>query len=218
MNISTESLAIFAVLIPGFVSSTILNMIVVRKPKDALSTLIEALMFSFVVYVVLVGLFRISPVVNPGSLLPATVGEIGKVVNPFFVVWALIASLLLPLIVGAVANRDLHMKLFRAIGITSRSSRLSVWLDVFMDQNRYVICNLSGGRRVFGWPMYYSDGPEQPLVYLYEPAWINDDGTYTELDIHGLFLVEKDGIESIEFTKVSRENAQAEKEEGEPNG
>ncbi|MDQ1272424.1 MAG: hypothetical protein QG591_1054 [Planctomycetota bacterium] len=47
MNISIETLTIFVFLIPGFVSSLIINTIVVRKEKDNLSKIIEALIFSF---------------------------------------------------------------------------------------------------------------------------------------------------------------------------
>ena len=63
-------------------------------------------------------------------------------------------------------------------------------LDVFTEQKRYVIVNLADGRRVFGWPMYYSNNPEEGCLYLYD-AWINDEGKYIDLRIHGLFLADR---------------------------
>lgn len=53
MNISTETLTIFVFLIPGFVSSLIIQTIIVRKEKDNFSKIIEALVFSFFIYVVI---------------------------------------------------------------------------------------------------------------------------------------------------------------------
>ena len=206
MNLSTESLTIFGILIPGFVSSTILSMVVVRKPKDALSRVIEALVFSFLIYAFIVGICRMSPVIQAQARLPESISDL-RLVNPYFLLAALATSFVLPLLFGFIANHDLHMKFFRKIKVTHRSARLSIWLDVFMDQKRYVICNLTGGRRIFGWPMYYSDDADKPLVYLYDPAWVNDDGTYTDLSIHGLLLVEHGSIESIEFTNVTQDNA-----------
>ena len=38
--------------------------------------------------------------------------------------------------------------------------------------------------------MYYSNNPEEGCLYLYD-AWINDEGKYIDLKIHGLFLAER---------------------------
>lgn len=43
---------------------------------------------------------------------------------------------------------------------------------------------------------------EEGLLYLYDPAWIDDDDRYVDLDVHGILLTRKDGIESIVFTKL----------------
>jgi len=56
--------------------------------------------------------------------------------------------------------------------------------------------------------MYYSDEREDGLLYLYDRSWVQDDGSYTELGIHGLFLVEKGTIESIEFTHITADTAE----------
>lgn len=108
-------------------------------------------------------------------------------------------------------NSDYITKLFRLLGVTDRTSRENTWLDVFATQKRYIIVNLSDGRRVHGWPMYYCSSPDVGSLYLYDPAWVTDNG-YNEIDIHGLFLVKKDYIESIEFTNVTKDNAKEKNE------
>ena len=62
--------------------------------------------------------------------------------------------------------------------------------------------NLTDGRRLFGWPQYYSNHPEEGLLYLYDAAWIDGDGQYVDLDAHGILLTRKDDIESIVFTNL----------------
>jgi hypothetical protein len=99
------------------------------------------------------------------------------------------------------------MKVLRWLGVTAKTARDATWLDVFGEQRRYVIVNLNDQRRVFGWPMYYSDTRKEGLLYLQDPAWINPDLTYTDLGVHGLLLLRTNDIFSIEFTEVERNNA-----------
>jgi hypothetical protein len=199
MDVSQQTLEILVTLLPGFVTAGVLNAVVVQKPKDHVGRLIEALVFSFVIYSFVIGVLRISPTTPaPGR----------EMINRSFLLSAIGASLTLPLILGFLIRNDLHTRALRTLRITDKSSRETVWVDVFTNEKRYVTVNLSGGRRVFGWPMYYSDTQEEGTLYIQDPAWVNDDGTYTELAIHGLFLIEKDAIESIEFTHVTKKNAQ----------
>lgn len=206
MDVSLEAFGILLILLPGFLSSTVLDHVVVRKPKENLPKIIEALVFSFLIYVMLVtvlGLpvFRIPD--TPEGLSNAVQAPLTRA----FVIGALVLSLVLPLVLGFLLTTDLHMRVLRKIRVSNKTARETTWLDVFSEQRRYVIANLSGERRVFGWPMYFSNDRDEGLLYLYDPAWVNEDGTYTPLDIHGLFLVEADSIESIEFTNLSERSA-----------
>lgn len=214
MSITFEALALMVLLLPGFVSSTALDHVLVRKPKDSLGKIIEALVFSFVIYAIVVGLVGV-----PAFEAPENANDVPQVatalINQSFVWLALAMSLLLPLLLGWLSAKDLHMRVLRRLGVTHKTARETTWLDVFAEQQRYVIVNLTGKRRVFGWPMYFSNDRDEGLIYLFEPAWVNDDGTYTGLDIHGLFLVEPDSIESIEFTNVSAATALAQEGEQE---
>lgn len=210
MNISIETLTIFVFLIPGFVSSLIINTIVVRKGKDNLSKIIEALVFSFFIYVVISMVNGENPVlIRSEQINNKTTYAISY--NSNVVIPVAVLSIFLPLLLGFLSTTDIHMKLLRKLKITNKTARETVWLDVFTEQKRYVIVNLADGRRVFGWPMYYSNNPEEGCLYLYDAAWINDEGKYIDLKIHGLFLVKKDNIESIEFTLIDKSSATEDK-------
>lgn len=206
MEITLEALALLIFLLPGFVSSSLLDHVLVRKPKDNFGKIIEALVFSFIIYVLVVGLVGV-----PAFEIPANAADVPSLatslINQSFIWLALVVSLVLPLVLGFLSATDIHMRFLRLVRVTNKTARETTWLDVFADQKRYVIVNLTGQRRVFGWPMYFSNDRDEGLLYLHDPAWVNEDGTYTALDTHGLFLVEPGSIESIEFTHVTLKTA-----------
>ena len=92
--------------------------------------------------------------------------------------------------------------MLRWMRLTHRTARDNTWIDIFVDQRRYVEVTFTDGRRLFGWPHYYSNHPEEGLLYLYDPAWIDGNGNYIDLDAHGIQLTKRDGIESIVFTNL----------------
>lgn len=204
MEISTESLVILLVLIPGFLSSTILDMVMVRASRESWAKLIEALMLSFLIYVVVGGVLRLSPFATSDPKVPQDIEKLRALISPVFLLATLVTATLLPLLMGFVARRNWHMRLLHRFGVTERTGRSTVWLDVFAEQKGYVICNLTGGRRIFGWPLYNAESLEGPLVYLHDPSWIETNGNYVSLGVAGILLMEKDGIESIEFMKAPR--------------
>jgi hypothetical protein len=68
-----------------------------------------------------------------------------------------------------------------------------------------VIVSLKDGRRVRGYPIMFSTDPDEGFLYLYNPAWVNDDKKddnepdYFESRCHG-FLLNRNNMELIEFT------------------
>lgn len=207
MNITTETLAIFTLLVPGFITSAILNLLTVRKDRDALARIVEALVFSFLIYAIASCFLH----QNPATLLETKEGNETRYAvtyNPEYAAIVAAIALIMACALGWAFNSGFMMTLARKLRLTTKTGRLSLWADVFATQKRYVTVNLSDGRRIFGWPMFTSDTSEEGTLYLYDPAWVHE-GKYIELEIHGLFLVKKDYIESIEFTNITDENAKS---------
>ena len=201
MRLTTETLTLFFLLVPGFVSSAVLNALVVRQTTGRVSHVIEALVFSFLIYACLAPFFGGSPVSI--EVTPAEGQTTYRpTVDPSFLICAMGLAVLFALAAGASITHDFHMRILRWMRLTHRTARDNTWIDIFIDQRRYVEVTLTDGRRLFGWPMYYSNQPEEGLLYLYDPAWIDDDDRYVDLDVHGILLTRKDGIESIVFTKI----------------
>ena len=202
MRLTTETLTLFFLLVPGFVSSAVLNAIVVRRTTGRVGHVVEALVFSFLIYACLSPFFGGSPVsieITPADDLTT----FRPTVDPSFVICAMGLAVLFALVAGASITHDFHMRILRWMRLTHRTARDNTWIDIFIDQRRYVEVTLTDGKRLFGWPLYYSNRPEEGLLYLHDPAWIDSDGRYVDLDVHGILLTKKDGIESIVFTKLS---------------
>ena len=191
MRLTVETLTLFSLLVPGFVSSAVLNAVVVRRTQGRGQEVIEALVFSLLIYAALAPFFGGSPV----SIEIAT--EEGQTTyrptaDTAFLGSAIGLAVGLALVVGTSITHDVHMKVLRRIGVTYRTARASTWLDIFSDQRRYVEVTFTDKRRLFGWPQYYSNHPEEGLLYLYDAAWIDDEGRYVDVNAHGILLTKRD--------------------------
>lgn len=199
MSITNETLNILIFLIPGFLSSIIYNTVVTRSEKEAITKIIEALTFSFINYSIVSLIFDQSPVVlgisQEGNVTKHFIEYKSSVLVPIA-----IFAIIIPLSLGLLTTTDILMKILRRFRITNKTARESIWLDIFTDQKRYVIVHLKDGRRIYGWPMYFSNTSNESRIYLSDPAWIDEDkADYIDLNIHGLFIVEPNFIDYIEF-------------------
>ena len=202
MNITGETLAVFLLLMPGFLASVVLNAVVVRPTKDRVGNIIEALVFSFLIYAILTPFDR-----SPVDLEVTSTGTYRPIVIPELLPHAMVLAVFLALLLGFLITNDYHMKLLRKAKVTARTARTNTWLDIFIDQKRYVVVTFTDGRRLFGWPEYYSNDTTEGLLYISDPAWIGEDDEYTDLGVHGILLTNKDRIESIVFTHLGPKNA-----------
>lgn len=206
MDYSYQALSVGFFLIPGFVATAILRGVYFHKEQDSFQRTIDALIFTFVIYGITVVVTGESPVVLTETKIgDSTTYSLTYRNAP--IVWIAVLAVLLPLVWAFTLNNDLLTRILRHWNITSVTSRQNVWLDVFATENRYVTVNLSDGRRLYGWPMRWSNSPEDGYVYLYDPAWVGEDGTLTNLDIHGILIAKKGNIDFIEFTKLDFKSA-----------
>lgn len=190
---SFQALQILIFLIPGFISAAILDALAVRTEKRELGKIIEALIFSMIIYTIYSSISGRSPI----SLI-----QIEKSITYTYdsksFLWLGLLSIGIPAILSFLITNDLHMKLARKLRISRKTARSSVWFDVFSDLNKYIIINFENGRRIYGWPMYYSSKPENPYIFLFKPAWIQED-EFVDLNIEGILITPEQKIESIEF-------------------
>jgi len=165
--------------------------------------LLDALMFSFIIYL-LVSLFVSW---EPLACVMEDEGQLKYIFNQNNrLIWlSIVAIVFVPIIIGFFYFSDIVNAILRKLNITTKTSRTNTWNDAFLSQDRYVIVTLKDGNRVRGYPIMFSTDPEEGYLYLYNPAWVNDEKEtesepdYIESECHG-FLLNRNNIDLIEFT------------------
>jgi hypothetical protein len=153
-----QAFAVLLVLLPGFLSARIVLMLCARPKQTELDKVVEALLFSFITYL----LFSLTL----GSELPLSWSSRVEQGTTHYSLeihrWrmALLTAYagLLGFVWGWVVNHDVLLKWLRKGGFTQRSSRSSVWNDIFHVLRGTVQIQLKDGRMVRGWLRCYSDG------------------------------------------------------------
>jgi len=203
---SFEAMQILIFLLPGFISETILNILVVRKDKSDLGKVVEALVFSVIIYGIYSLIYSNSPieltVVSPAK--DAATSTYVLTTQGIRLVEIVAFSVAIAIICGCLITTDFHMKLFRILHVTGKTARESVWLDLFLNNKRWIVINFDDGRRITGFPQYYSDEPDSKFIYLYKPAWIvyNNDkkaDEIKEIGCEGILITPEQKIDSIMF-------------------
>lgn len=202
MQLTIETINILFFLIPGFISSFILDSIIVRKESHFLNKLIESLVFTFLIY--FITSFYVDIELFASITFTNGKPDFSFSNNITFLITVFISSVLIPIIIGTIIFHDYHMIVLRFFHITDKTSRETTWQDVFIDEKRFIVVHFKDERRIFGWPMYYSNIPENGILYLYDPAWIDDENNYIECDTHGM-LIKSEDIQFIEFLKSVKE-------------
>jgi len=170
-----ETLYILLILLPGFVTLIIERGIAFQEESSSLMIIIKSLIYSFIIYV-LISIFS-----NPIEIIREEVNDkfIYKIDDNSWVY--LTASVILGLLIGLLKTKDWLMCLLRKVGLTKRTARGSLWLDVFHEKyshskdfkerreivGAYLVIEMKDGRRVYGWPEYFSDDfNEGPVLFL----------------------------------------------------
>lgn len=197
---SNDALMILTFLLPGFLAMSLLATLTPSPKKGSLQQMVTALIFTLVIYS-LHGLFSSE---IPFHLIKKTTNQVVDYSFAFRPgsTWLLILiTVCVPLIISGSIKWDVHMKFFRLLKITDQTSRDNVWFDVFTDKKGWIIVNFEDGRRLLGWPEYYSDNPSDPTLFLSSAEWLVNDTESIALNNEGILITNNYEIESIEFLR-----------------
>jgi hypothetical protein len=172
-----QALAVLLVLLPGFFSAKIVQTLCVRSKQSELDKVVEALLFSLFTYI----------------LFALTLG----VELPLLILY----SLILGFAWGWVINHDALLKWLRRLGFTQRSSRVSVWSDIFHILGGTVQIGLKDGRMAEGWLRCYSDEAEDAALFLESASWIDENGKIYPVDGPGILFTKESEIQFVIFLR-----------------
>jgi hypothetical protein len=196
-----EALGVLLLLLPGFSCAYLVQSLAVRPKQTELDKVIEALLFSFVLYIVASPFFGYSLPLSWQKKSSGGIEQFSFQLNwPYLALLAVLA-LVIGIFYSANLNRDWLLRLLRKAGITQRTARNSIWNDAFQDiPSSYVLVQLSRDRSIVGFLRYYSDEQEDASLFLEDAAWIVDEkGTQSPIDGPGILLTKQSGIESVSF-------------------
>ncbi len=196
-----EALAALFILLPGFMSARIAQIMSVRNKQSEFDRIIEALLFSFFAYVIYE--FHFGPQVplcwtkvENKSGGPQYIFAVDHA--KFFAL--IVIALALGALWGWVQGHDLPSKLLRALRLTERSSRESVWKDVFLSQKKgYIQVGLADGRNAMGLLSNYSDSGKERAIFLTDASWVLENNELVPIPGSGLLLTDKSEIKFVMF-------------------
>ncbi len=192
------ALQVFLILLPGFSAAYAVQALATRRSQSDLERVIEALVFSFVIYVCYMPL-------NGGKLpfhiLRDPTGKVDDTVlwQPAQLAWLAAVTAGFALVSVAYIRFDGN-RLFQRIRLTERTTRNSIWNDVFESEaikGQPLQVELADGRSVLGSLHYYSDAAEDASIYLTQASWVDAGGNTIPIPGSGILLTKNSGIRSV---------------------
>jgi len=199
-HLTFSAIQVLLILLPGFFTARIVEGLTVRPTETELDKIIEALFYSFLIYFLCVAIIGISPLVTQ-TAESATSAAVAIDIYELrrFVLYAFIVAGVLGLAISYSNTNDTLTRALRFLSITRRTSRTSIWSDVFHDLDEFVVVEFTDGRRVRGWPRLFSDTPSEGSLFLERAAWILDDGTAIEITGAGILITTNLPIQTVSF-------------------
>lgn len=207
------ALQIFLILLPGFSAAYFVQALATRRSQSDLERIIEALVFSFVIYVCYVAL-------NQGKLPfhivhdPASNGNDTIVWEPAQLAFLAAVTAAFSLTCLAYIRFDGN-RLFQWLHLTERTTRNSIWNDVFESEaikGQPLQVELSDGRSVLGSLHYYSDAAEDASIYLTEASWVDPNANAIPIPGSGILLTKNCGIRTVSLLDPLAESQPTEDE------
>lgn len=207
------ALQVFLILLPGFSAAYVVQSLATRRTQSDLERIIEALVFSFVIYVCYIPL--------NGGKLPFHIDHdlTGKtddtvVWEPARLAWLAAVTAVFSLVAVAYIRFDGN-RLFRAARLTERTTRNSIWNDILEREaidNQPVQVELSDGRNILGILLYYSDASEDGSLYLTQASWVDRNGETIPIPGPGILLTRNSGIRCVSLLNPATEDLPEEAE------
>jgi len=198
-----EALGILLILLPGFAATYLVQLLAARRKQSEFDKVIEALIFSLVLYLITLPFFGYALPIAWHSGNPSSANN-----WQIIVVWPHLGALaLLAVVLGglyaASINHNWLTAPFRWLPVSQRSARSSVWNDVLSDIKGFVQVELSDGRSVMGWIRKWSDEDDAHALFLEDAAWVSGDGNEIPIPGAGILLAKNSEIASIMFLDLN---------------
>jgi hypothetical protein len=209
MPVTLLALQVFLILLPGFSAAYFVQALATRRSQTDFERVVEALVFSFFIYVCFVpwnhGSLPFHIKHDPTGQFDATVQW-----DPNQLVILALVTAVFSLLAIAYIRHDGN-RLFRTIGLTERTTRNSIWNDILEHEaidNQPIQVELGDGRNVIGVLLYYSDVSEEGSLYLTQAAWVDSEGATVPIPGPGILLTRNSGIRCVSLLNPVEETTE----------
>lgn len=207
MNEVKNLFPILLFLLPGFVSVGVIEILCVRKSKDAFERVIEALIFTMLNlagFLIVRALLELYPNIRFDHVEFLTPGNVGLMAFCSLAIGVgLAAEINHEWILGVLNNR---------VHLTRKTAKPSTWNETWTHAQKFVVVHLDDGRRIYGWPTFYSDSPEERALFLEDASWLDDDNKLiNEAAPISVLLDKHSGIKLVEFLEPNATHQNGEK-------
>jgi hypothetical protein len=188
-----EIVQILFFLLPGFLTAKMLEMWVITKPKDVFDRVVQAFVLTFV-NLICFAFIR--------WLLEKLVGfqfdhdQFFAINNLLLMVFCAVR---IAIILSFELNNELVLTKLRKWKITKKTYKPCTWVETFEHVERLVVVHLNDGRRIYGWPKFYSDDPAERAIFLEEASWLDDENNLINNPPISILLDGNSGIQFVEF-------------------
>lgn len=184
-----SSFEVVLILFPGFLTLLVKNGLITIKEKKDIDKIIEALAYNLLNY----GIYRFDIYL---------LNLIGIYTNiTFNVIFILIIAVSNGVLIAIFLDKGwLYNFLREKLKVTNLTGKVAVWNDIFFDyRGKWLLIHLIDGRKIIGWPKYYSEDVKEKEIFLADAAWMKDNGDFIDVEGSGILITGNHVIELIEI-------------------
>lgn len=199
--LSADNVALIFNLLPGFISAWIYYSFTDRSVPSPFERIVQALIFSTFTQAIVI--------VFKGSCL--WIGKSGISFGTWSNEFAFVLSVLVAVLLGFVITYYVNTNRFHAKlpdWLTLSTSYPSQWYSTFMQQKKYIYLNLTGNRRIHGWPAEWPENPDKGHFVLMDAAWITENNERLELPLISHILIPSSEVLIVEFDNSLSDDVQ----------
>jgi len=198
---STEIIQVIQYLLPGFIAAWIFYSLTPHEKENQFERTIQALIATTFIQAI------VSAMKALAFCLGETVYSFGTWSSLSNQVIPLLLSIMFGLSISHFYNTDKLHQLLRQIGLTTRTSKPSVWSNVLSRKAGYATLHLKDERRLSGWIHEWPTKVQSEHFAIMWPIWLLDDGTHQRLENVSEVMISAEEVLWIEFlTENGEEN------------
>lgn len=199
----SELIPILVFLLPGLLTMGVIEVLVVSRPRDTFDKVVLAFVLTFL-NLLLFSVARWSLEKIGWCFCSTWQFDHVNFYTPGNLILIMVCAVGLGVVWSYEATNERLLERLRLKNITTKTHKPSTWREAFIHhKGRWMVVHLKDGRRIYGYPLHYSDEPDERAIHLSPATWLIDekDGTTKQSPPTTLLLDNNIGIEFIEFVE-----------------